>query len=51
MARVRSGADVAIDQIEVSAYTIPTDSPEADGTFTWDQNTLALVQASAGGQR
>jgi L-alanine-DL-glutamate epimerase-like enolase superfamily enzyme len=51
MAGVRSGAEIPIDQIEVSAYTIPTDSPEADGTFAWDKTTLVLVQASAGGQR
>ena len=40
---------VPIDRIEVSAYTIPTDAPESDGTLEWHQTTLVLVQASAGG--
>src|SRR3954447_12320097 len=40
-----------IDTIEISAYTIPTDFPEADGTYAWDKTTLVLVEASAGGQR
>ena len=26
---------VPIEQIEVSAYKIPTDAPESDGTFQW----------------
>jgi len=40
---------VPIDRIEVSAYTIPTDAPESDGTLEWHQTTLVLVQAGAGG--
>jgi L-alanine-DL-glutamate epimerase-like enolase superfamily enzyme len=40
---------VPIERIEVSAYTIPTDAPESDGTLEWHQTTLVLVQASAGG--
>jgi L-alanine-DL-glutamate epimerase-like enolase superfamily enzyme len=35
----------------VSAYTIPTDFPEADGTLAWDKTTLVLVEATAGGVR
>jgi L-alanine-DL-glutamate epimerase-like enolase superfamily enzyme len=38
-----------IDDVEVSAYTIPTDAPEGDGTFGWDSTTLVLVQVTAGG--
>ncbi len=38
-----------IDDVEVSAYTIPTDAPEGDGTFSWDSTTLVLVQVKAGG--
>jgi L-alanine-DL-glutamate epimerase-like enolase superfamily enzyme len=41
---------VPIERIEVSAYTIPTDAPESDGTLEWHQTTLVLVQASAGGR-
>jgi hypothetical protein len=33
--------------LDVSAYTIPTDTPEADGTLEWTSTTLVLVEASA----
>jgi len=41
--------DVPVTKLEASAYTIPTDAPEADGTMTWDSTTLVLVQVHAGG--
>jgi L-alanine-DL-glutamate epimerase-like enolase superfamily enzyme len=44
-------ADVTIEAIQVSAYTVSTDLPEADGTLEWDQTTLVLVEASGGGKR
>jgi hypothetical protein len=40
-----------ISRIEVSAYTIPTDFPEADGTLDWTETTIVLVHAEAGGKR
>src|SRR5437660_5026619 len=42
---------VAIERIDVSAYTVPTDFPESDGTYAWDKTTLVLVEAAAGGKR
>ncbi|HEX6121541.1 MAG TPA: enolase C-terminal domain-like protein [Ktedonobacterales bacterium] len=42
---------IPIEKIEVSAFTIPTDYPEADGTYAWDQTTIVIVEAGAGGQR
>ncbi len=39
---------VKIQKLKVSAYTIPTDGPEADGTLAWDSTTLVLVEVSAG---
>ncbi|HWV58238.1 MAG TPA: enolase C-terminal domain-like protein [Longimicrobiales bacterium] len=39
----------AIERVDVSAYTIPTDAPESDGTLRWDSTTLVLVEASADG--
>jgi L-alanine-DL-glutamate epimerase-like enolase superfamily enzyme len=39
-----------IERVEVSAYTIPTDAPEGDGTFRWDSTTLVLGEVRAGGQ-
>jgi L-alanine-DL-glutamate epimerase-like enolase superfamily enzyme len=38
----------AIDLLEVAAYEIPTDAPEADGTLAWDSTTIVVVHASAG---
>jgi L-alanine-DL-glutamate epimerase-like enolase superfamily enzyme len=43
--------DVPIDHVEVSAYIIPTDYPESDGTLEWQHTTLVLVEAEAGGRR
>jgi L-alanine-DL-glutamate epimerase-like enolase superfamily enzyme len=45
---VESG--VAVDRLDVSAYEIPTDAPESDGTLEWDSTTLVLVEAEAGGR-
>ncbi len=39
-----------IDDIAVSTYTVPTDTPdESDGTYVWNATTLVLVEASGGG--
>jgi L-alanine-DL-glutamate epimerase-like enolase superfamily enzyme len=35
-----------VDRIEVSAFTVPTDSPESDGTLGWDSTTMVLVEAA-----
>jgi L-alanine-DL-glutamate epimerase-like enolase superfamily enzyme len=40
-------AAVPIENVTVSTYTIPTDSPESDGTFEWDQTTIVLVEVNA----
>src|SRR6185437_16955722 len=40
-----------IEQLTVAAYIIPTDFPEADGTYAWDSTTLVVVEATAGGVR
>ncbi|MBZ9673657.1 enolase C-terminal domain-like protein [Mesorhizobium sp. ES1-3] len=41
-------SDPIIADLTVSAFRIPTDAPEADGTATWDATTLVLVEVSAG---
>jgi L-alanine-DL-glutamate epimerase-like enolase superfamily enzyme len=41
---------VPIQHLEVSAYTIPTDFPEQDGTLDWSETTIVIVLAHAGGQ-
>src|SRR5919201_5391868 len=43
-------AEVAVERISVSAYEIPTDQPESDGTLAWDSTTLVLVEAAGGGR-
>lgn len=38
-----------IAAIEASAYTIPTSSPESDGTLEWNSTTIVIVHVQAGG--
>src|SRR5438105_2425882 len=38
-----------IEDIAVAAYTIPTVTPESDGTFEWESTTLVAVHAQLGG--
>ena len=40
--------DVCIDDVTAQVYTIPTDAPEADGTFAWTSTTLVVAEVSAG---
>jgi L-alanine-DL-glutamate epimerase-like enolase superfamily enzyme len=40
---------VAIESVAASAYTIPTDEPEADGTMSWASTTLVIVEVAGGG--
>jgi L-alanine-DL-glutamate epimerase-like enolase superfamily enzyme len=40
--------DVAVERLDVSAYTIPTDEPESDGTLEWGSTTIVVVEAHAG---
>ena len=38
-----------VGRLEVSAYTVPTETPEADGTVAWNETTLVLVRISSCG--
>jgi L-alanine-DL-glutamate epimerase-like enolase superfamily enzyme len=40
---------VEIDKLDVSAFEIPLDEPESDGTLTWDATTVVTVQPTAAG--
>ncbi len=40
-----------IDRIQVSVYTVPTETPESDGTFQWDRTSMVLVQVAAGDEK
>ena len=42
--------DAAIKSLTARAFTIPTDAPEADGTFAWNSTTLVLAEVKAGGK-
>ena len=50
MTAVRPPTEAAVEQLEVAAYEIPTDAPEADGTLAWDSTTLVVVHARGGGE-
>ena len=39
----------SIDTVAVSAYIVPTDVPESDGTIEWNKTTIVIVEASANG--
>lgn len=47
---VRKEGAATIETLEVSAYKIPTDAPESDGTLQWDSTTMVMVEAHAGGK-
>ncbi len=38
-----------ITKVSARPYTVPTDAPEADGTFAWTSTTIVIVHISAGG--
>ena len=46
----RPEVQAAIEHVDVSAYTVPTDEPESDGTAAWDSTTIVVVQLRAGGE-
>lgn len=37
----------SIDDLDVSAFTVPTSSPEADGTIAWSETTIVIAAARA----
>jgi L-alanine-DL-glutamate epimerase-like enolase superfamily enzyme len=39
-----------IERLTASAYTVPTDEPESDGTLAWDSTTIVVVEITAGGR-
>jgi hypothetical protein len=46
---VRPASTPKVEQFEVSAYTVPTKTPEADGALAWHETTLVLVRTVACG--
>ncbi|MGE2814111.1 enolase C-terminal domain-like protein [Mycobacterium heidelbergense] len=47
---LRASSPIPVESVEASAYSIPTDAPESDGTLEWDSTTLVLTSVRAGGQ-
>jgi L-alanine-DL-glutamate epimerase-like enolase superfamily enzyme len=45
-----SDEKLAVQELSATAYIIPTDFPESDGTLAWDSTTLVLVNVTAGGK-
>jgi L-alanine-DL-glutamate epimerase-like enolase superfamily enzyme len=45
---VASAVHAPVQELEVAAYTVPTEEPEADGTLAWDATTIVVVHAAAG---
>jgi L-alanine-DL-glutamate epimerase-like enolase superfamily enzyme len=47
---MHGGGMIRIGQVRVTAYTVPTETPESDGTLEWEKTTLVLVEIAAGGR-
>jgi len=41
--------DAPIDSVSAAAFTVPTETPEADGTLTWESTTMVVARVSAAG--
>lgn len=44
----KTNAKITGTRVEV--FTVPTDAPEADGTYSWNSTTMVLVTLAAGGK-
>lgn len=42
--------EATITGSKLRVFTIPTDAPEADGTYAWDSTSMVLAQIEAGGK-
>jgi L-alanine-DL-glutamate epimerase-like enolase superfamily enzyme len=50
MTALATRVEAPVEAVEVAAYTVPTDAPEADGTLSWESTTIVVVHARAGGE-
>jgi L-alanine-DL-glutamate epimerase-like enolase superfamily enzyme len=44
------GTEAPVEQVRARAFTVPTDSPESDGTLSWDSTTVVFAHVRAGGR-
>ena len=42
--RTRPGVQAPVESLAVSAFTVPTDEPESDGTAEWESTTIVVVE-------
>jgi L-alanine-DL-glutamate epimerase-like enolase superfamily enzyme len=50
-AHTATRGETPIERLTVSAYTVPTDAPESDGSFAWEATTIVIVHVEGGGRR
>jgi len=43
-------AEALVGAVGARAYKVPTDAPEADGTFSWNDTTIVVVTVEGGGR-
>jgi L-alanine-DL-glutamate epimerase-like enolase superfamily enzyme len=44
----RAEVQAPVEHVDVSAYTVPTDEPESDGTAEWGSTTVVVVELRGG---
>lgn len=42
--------EAPIERLAARAFRVPTDAPEADGTFAWQDTVIVLAEVKAGGK-
>lgn len=42
-----SAADAAVERLDLTVCTVPTEEPESDGTLEWEETTCVIVQVHA----
>lgn len=50
MKTTQRDSSASISGVSTSAYTVPTDFPESDGTIKWDKTTIVIVEVEAAGE-
>jgi L-alanine-DL-glutamate epimerase-like enolase superfamily enzyme len=50
MSTVAARVQAPIEELQVAAYTVPTDAPEADGTLAWESTTIVVVHVHGAGE-
>jgi L-alanine-DL-glutamate epimerase-like enolase superfamily enzyme len=51
MAAAAQRVAVPVERVAASAFTVPTEEPESDGTLEWNSTTIVVVEVEAGDLR